>query len=107
MFGALEGPRPLASKKSHLFLVPIDTQGFSKSCFNLIGAGAVLCVLLNCTVAHHGRLVIYITPGDVFMCKSTMEVFIVEPRMSSNSINEEALKDWESLSFSFEAWSNT
>jgi hypothetical protein len=34
-----------------------------------------------------------------------MEAFIVEPRMSSNSINEEALKDWESVvSLLFEAW---
>ena len=44
-----------------------------------------------------------VTPGDVFVCKSTTEAF-VEPKMALNTINEEALENWETFSLSFEAW---
>jgi hypothetical protein len=80
-------------------------QEFSNSCFKLTGAGSVFCTAKNCTVAHRGGAIMEVSGGDISICKSTTEAF-VEPRMSSNSIDPEALEDWEALSLSFDAWSD-
>jgi hypothetical protein len=102
MFGETEGqrsPYPMVTKKTRIFSVPTNTEEFSKSCFKLIGAAK------NSTVAHRGGTIMSVSSSDMFVCKSTTKAF-VEPRMLLNSIDKEALEDWESLSPTFEAWSD-
>jgi hypothetical protein len=91
MFGTTEeGSRTSTTKKSRIYLVPIDTEDFNKICFKLVGAGAVFCTAVNCRVTHHGGA-IKMTPvisGDIFVAKSSTEAF-VEPRMLSFNINDQ------------------
>jgi hypothetical protein len=109
MFGEPEWQRSLyqmVTKETKTFSVPTNMQEFSKSCFKLIGTGAVFCTAKNCTVAHRGGAAMSVSSHDMVVWKTTTKAF-VEARMLSNSIDEEALEDWESLSLSFEAsWSD-
>jgi hypothetical protein len=105
MFGTTEeGSRTSTTKKSRIYLVPTDTEAYDAACFKLVGAGAVFCTAVNCTVAHRGGAVMSVKVGDIFVAKSFSEAF-VEPRMSSFNIDEQALQEWLDLSLSFEAWS--
>jgi hypothetical protein len=104
MFRPREGTRSSMSKKSRIYLAPIDSEAYKEVCFNLIGSGTAFCTATNCTVAHHdGGAIMTITPGDIFVAKSFTEAF-VEPCMSSFNIDEEALQDWADASLSLESW---
>jgi hypothetical protein len=105
MFGPSDGARTSSSsKKSRVYISPIDTEDFNEVCHKLIGSGTVFCTARNCTVSHRGGAVMTVTPGDIFVAKSSTEAF-VEPRMSSFNIDEQALQHWVDASLSFEAWS--
>jgi hypothetical protein len=49
MFGPCEDTRPSMSKKSRIYLAPIDSEAYKEVCFNLIGSGMVFCMATNCT----------------------------------------------------------
>jgi hypothetical protein len=104
MFRASDEQKSSGSKKSRIYVVPLELKDFNQICFNLIGAGAVFCTGTNCTVSHRGGSVMSVQPGDIFVSKSSSEAF-VEPRMSSLDIDDLALQDWKDASLSFEAWS--
>jgi hypothetical protein len=78
MFGSIkEGSRTSTTKKSRIYLVPIDTQDcYNDVCFKLIGAGAVFCTAVNCTVTHLGGSVMAVNIGDIFVAKSFSEAFM-------------------------------
>ena len=61
------------SKKTQIFLVPKNQEDFARFCFNLIGAGSVFCTSKDCTIAHRGGAFKSLSPGDVFVAKSTTE----------------------------------
>jgi hypothetical protein len=106
MFGTTkEGSRTSTTKKSCIYLVPIDTADFIEVCFKLLGVRAVFCTAANCRVAHRGGVVkMTVKGGDIFVAKSSTEAS-VELRMLSFNIDEQALQAWVDASLSFEGWS--